>query len=73
MLDRAPSVVKTVGGLPIMYCDAFGYFVGEYPGEFDTLGAAESYARMLVGSGEAPPAPSSPLALMILFGLLMVL
>ncbi len=71
MLSEAPARVGSVGGLPIMYCDAFGYYVGDYPEEFDTLAEAEAYARSLLVTGEAPTV-ASPLPILALLALLML-
>ena len=66
MLGSPPGLVKAVLGLPIYYAEPFGYYVDDYPGEFDTLAEAEAYARSLAGAG----APSgSPLGLVLLVGL----
>ena len=71
MLSEPPVRVGSVGGLPIMYTDAFGYYVGDYPGEFDTLAEAEAYARSLLVTGEAVSA-ASPLPLLALVALLLM-
>ena len=71
MLSVPPALVKRVGGLPIMYTDAFGYYVGDYPGEFDTLPEAEAYARSLLVTGEAV-SEASPIPLLALLALLVL-
>ena len=71
MLKEPPARVGSVGSLPIMYTEAFGYYVGDYPGEFDTLAEAEEYARFLLGTGEAPSV-GSPLPLVALLALLIL-
>ena len=71
MLGKPPARVGSVGGLPIMYTDAFGYYVGDYPGEFDTLAEAEAYARSLLITGEAV-SEASPLPLLALLALVML-
>ncbi len=71
MLSEPPAQVASVGGLPIMYTDAFGYYVGDYPGEFDTLPEAEAYARSLLITGEAV-SEASPIPLLALLALLVL-
>ena len=71
ILAEPPARQGSVGGLPNIYADAFGYYVGDYPGEFDTMAEAEAYARSLLVTGEAP-AVASPLPILAVLALLML-
>lgn len=70
MLWEPIRQVKTVYGLPVYYAEPFGFYVGDYPGEFDTLAEAEAYARTLAAA--KPAAAGSPMPLVALLAMLLM-